>query len=316
MRAGRPATKPSRQGTEPSGEVLSNATEIARVTDRPILAVIKNNGYGLGVVNAAQALEPNSAVHGFAVVKLQEARDLRARGIKKPILLMAPIDADDLRDAVSAEIMPMVYTPIGDLLAQEAAREIFGFARTEAQIAVAGIAARVALGVVAPGEQALRDDSQGFSGLEQAQHARRPGGVTGARHVAHAHTPVLRPTRQTHRRLARPLSGDLDGIVDREAKDAARRRHFDDRRCTRADQLRETALGDGQGLSGNRAPQSGRRGGCARAVGRGGGLGLALGPPRRIERRAAGVMFVERTKEVVQVVRFAAWGCELLRPIG
>ena len=100
----------------------ANATEIARVTDRPILAVIKNNGYGLGVVHAAQVLEPHSAVHGFAVVKLQEARDLRARGIKKPILLMAPIDADDLRDAVSAEIMPMVYTPIADLLEQEAAR--------------------------------------------------------------------------------------------------------------------------------------------------------------------------------------------------
>lgn len=105
-----------------AANLRANATEIARVTDRPILAVIKNNGYGLGVVNAAQALEPNSAIHGFAVVKLQEARDLRARGIKKPILLMAPIDADDLRDAVSAGIMPMVYTPIGDLLEQEAAR--------------------------------------------------------------------------------------------------------------------------------------------------------------------------------------------------
>ncbi|HEX6163670.1 MAG TPA: alanine racemase [Vicinamibacterales bacterium] len=100
----------------------ANAAEMARVAGRPVLAVVKNNGYGLGVVNAAQALEPSPAVHGFAVVKLQEARDLRARGIKKPILLMAPIDADDLRDAVSANIMPMVYTPIGDLLDQEAAR--------------------------------------------------------------------------------------------------------------------------------------------------------------------------------------------------
>jgi alanine racemase len=100
----------------------ANAAAIAKAAGRPVFAVVKNNGYGLGVVNAAQSLEPSPAVHGFAVVKLQEARDLRARGIKKPILLMAPIDADDLRDAVSAGIMPMVYTPIGDLLEKEAAR--------------------------------------------------------------------------------------------------------------------------------------------------------------------------------------------------
>jgi alanine racemase len=35
---------------------------------------------------------------------------------------MAPIDESDLRLAVSRDIMPMVYTPIGDLLDKEAAR--------------------------------------------------------------------------------------------------------------------------------------------------------------------------------------------------
>ena len=105
-----------------AGNLRANAAAIAKAAGRPVLAVVKNNGYGLGVVNAAQALEPSGDVYGFAVVKLQEALDLRARGIRKPILLMAPIDADDLRDAVSANIMPMVYTPIGDLLEKEAAR--------------------------------------------------------------------------------------------------------------------------------------------------------------------------------------------------
>jgi alanine racemase len=100
----------------------ANAAAIAKGAGRPVLAVVKNNGYGLGVVNAAQALEPSPAVHGFAVVKLQEALDLRARGITKPILLMAPIDTDDLRDAAAAGIMPMVYTPIGDSLEKESAR--------------------------------------------------------------------------------------------------------------------------------------------------------------------------------------------------
>ena len=99
-----------------------NAAEVARLTKRPIMAVIKNNGYGLGVVSAARALEPSASVAGFAVVKLQEALDLRAQGIKKPVLLMAPFDADDLRLAVTNDIMPMVYTPVGDLLDRESQR--------------------------------------------------------------------------------------------------------------------------------------------------------------------------------------------------
>lgn len=93
-----------------------NAGDVARFSKRPVLAVIKNNGYGLGVVSSAKVLEPHPSIYGFAVVKLQEALDLRDQGIKKPVLLMAPLDERDLQLAVSRDIMPMVYTPIGDLL--------------------------------------------------------------------------------------------------------------------------------------------------------------------------------------------------------
>ena len=99
-----------------------NAGDVARFSKRPVLAVIKNNGYGLGVVSSAQVLEPHAAIHGFAVVKLQEALDLREQGIKKPVLLMAPLDERDLQLAVARDIMPMVYTPIGDLLERESRR--------------------------------------------------------------------------------------------------------------------------------------------------------------------------------------------------
>lgn len=99
-----------------------NAGDIARFSKRPVLAVIKNNGYGLGVVSSAKVLEPHPPIYGFAVVKLQEALDLRDQGIKKPVLLMAPLDERDLQLAVSRDIMPMVYTPIGDLLERESRR--------------------------------------------------------------------------------------------------------------------------------------------------------------------------------------------------
>src|ERR1700752_2803415 len=58
-----------------------NVSEIRRrVEKRPILAVIKNNGYGAGVSNVARLLEPSEGILGFAVVKLQEAAALRDAG--------------------------------------------------------------------------------------------------------------------------------------------------------------------------------------------------------------------------------------------
>jgi alanine racemase len=100
-----------------------NVAEIRRrVENRPVLAVIKNNGYGMGVVNAARLLEPSEAIAGFAVVKLQEAASLRDAGIRKSVLLMGPFDEKNLEDAVARDITPMVYTPVGDTLDRLAAK--------------------------------------------------------------------------------------------------------------------------------------------------------------------------------------------------
>jgi alanine racemase len=96
------------------GNLRHNVNEInRRVESRPILAVVKNNGYGMGVVNAARLLEPDTAIAGFAVVKLHEAITLRDAGIRKPILLMGPFDEMNLEEAARRNIMPMVYTPLG-----------------------------------------------------------------------------------------------------------------------------------------------------------------------------------------------------------
>jgi alanine racemase len=84
--------------------------------------VIKNNGYGLGVVNVARLLEPAPSVAGLAVVKLHEAMALRDAGIRRPILLMGPTDEREFEEAVTRDIMPMVYTPVGPLLDRIAAR--------------------------------------------------------------------------------------------------------------------------------------------------------------------------------------------------
>src|SRR6267143_6914311 len=100
-----------------------NVQEVSRRAGaRPILAVIKNNGYGTGVANVAQLVEPQSEIFGFAVVKFHEAMSLRDAGVQKPVLLMGPFDDKNLEDAAARNIMPMVYTPVGPAMEKIAAK--------------------------------------------------------------------------------------------------------------------------------------------------------------------------------------------------
>lgn len=94
-----------------------------RVGGRPILAVIKNNGYGLGLVNAARTFERLQGVAGLAVVKLHEAMTLRDAGIRAPVLLMGATEDRELEEVVRRDIIPMVYTRIGPVLDAVAARQ-------------------------------------------------------------------------------------------------------------------------------------------------------------------------------------------------
>jgi alanine racemase len=105
-----------------AGHLRANAAAVHKLTGVPILAVIKNNGYGAGVSNVARALQGVDGVHGFAVVKLQEALALRDDGIRKPILLMGPVAEVDLPELTRRSITLMVYTPIGSALERAAAQ--------------------------------------------------------------------------------------------------------------------------------------------------------------------------------------------------
>jgi alanine racemase len=95
-----------------AGHLRDNVAAVHRHAGRPVLAVIKNNGYGAGVVNVARVLQPLKPVAGFAVVKLQEAIALRDAGIAKPILLMGPVDESELLEPARRDISLMVYTPL------------------------------------------------------------------------------------------------------------------------------------------------------------------------------------------------------------
>ena len=123
-----PPAEPARSSFDPWIEISAtnlrhNVQEVSKRTGgRPILAVIKNNAYGMDLVQAARLLEPLSPIAGFAVVKMHEAVTLRDRGVRKPILLMGPFDDANLVEIGERDISPMVYTPIGASLDRVASR--------------------------------------------------------------------------------------------------------------------------------------------------------------------------------------------------
>jgi alanine racemase len=86
-----------------------NATTLRQLGGRPILAVIKNHGYGLDYRIVAGLLEPRPEIEGFAVVRADEALVLREQGIRKPILLMARVTDSMMTDLAAHGITLAVY---------------------------------------------------------------------------------------------------------------------------------------------------------------------------------------------------------------
>ena len=78
------------------GRLKSNFKEISRLVGASkVLAVVKADGYGHGMVPVARALA-EAGVFGFGVALLPEALALRQAGLKQPVLHMGRFDPDDL----------------------------------------------------------------------------------------------------------------------------------------------------------------------------------------------------------------------------
>lgn len=90
------------------------AHNVARVTElsggRPILAVVKNNAYGLDLLTTARLLEPMDGIAGFAVVKTDAAFILHEGNIAKPILHMGMATSTDGAEMARIGVRPSLYT--------------------------------------------------------------------------------------------------------------------------------------------------------------------------------------------------------------
>ncbi len=88
-----------------------NIGEVSRLTNgHPILAVVKNNAYGLELPLTAHLLEPHPEIAGFAVVKAEAAVALRDAGIRKPILLMVIAADEEGHELIARKVELSLYT--------------------------------------------------------------------------------------------------------------------------------------------------------------------------------------------------------------
>jgi len=90
--------------------LLHNLRVVARYAGgRPLLAVVKNNAYGLGLREVGTVLDGAAEVGGFAVVRAGEALALRQVGVRKPILLMARCTEAEAVEAVRHDIQLALF---------------------------------------------------------------------------------------------------------------------------------------------------------------------------------------------------------------
>lgn len=87
-----------------------NVREASRLAaGRPILAVVKNNAYGLGDEAVGPVLAEMPEVGGLACVRVEEALAMREVGVTKPILVMAEASADEMAALVRHRVVPSVW---------------------------------------------------------------------------------------------------------------------------------------------------------------------------------------------------------------
>lgn len=87
------------------GALQRNASALQRRAGVPLLPMVKADAYGLGAVDVATALETLDP-WGFGVATIDEAAELRAAGIGRPILLCTPTLIDDIAAMRAHRVTP------------------------------------------------------------------------------------------------------------------------------------------------------------------------------------------------------------------
>lgn len=72
-----------------------------------VIAMVKCDGYGLGVENVVAALAPHRPF-GYGVATVDEGVELRDLGIREPVMICCPVPPADLPRALAARLIPTI----------------------------------------------------------------------------------------------------------------------------------------------------------------------------------------------------------------
>ncbi len=97
------------------GAIVRNARRFQELIGAPLLPMVKADGYGLGAVPVARALEA-IAPWGYGVATPEEGARLRGAGITRPLLVFSPLGSDQVAQFRVDQLRPV----IGDLPALDA----------------------------------------------------------------------------------------------------------------------------------------------------------------------------------------------------
>ncbi len=89
------------------GALRRNGASVAALTGARLLAMVKADAYGLGVLAAVRALEPLEP-WGYGVATVEEGAELRASGVARPIVVFTPLLPAQLSDARAEHLTPVM----------------------------------------------------------------------------------------------------------------------------------------------------------------------------------------------------------------
>jgi alanine racemase len=92
------------------GALVANARTLAAVCGSRLLPMVKANGYGLGAVEIAVALESLDP-WGYGVATVEEGAALRFAGIVRPILVVSPFMPDASAPYLAHDLRPTIGDP-------------------------------------------------------------------------------------------------------------------------------------------------------------------------------------------------------------
>src|SRR5687768_17418187 len=90
--------------------LVTNARTVAAISGSRLLPMVKANGYGLGAVEVARALEPVDP-WGFGLASPDEAEVLRSAGIRRPLLVLTPLLSHWIPRFLELDLRPSIGDP-------------------------------------------------------------------------------------------------------------------------------------------------------------------------------------------------------------